>query len=671
MMELQTAKQLKAIYSGREFERAYHYDGLLGAVYEKEKTVFCLWSPYAEYITLNLYESGEKTKAYKKVQMEKKEHGVWEHTEMGDNHGIYYDYDILVNGRLRRSADPYAKACGINGKRSMVIDLARTNPDKWEEDQAPDDEKEQIIYEVHVKEFSYDPSGGFPEETRGKYAAFLQDGTTLYNDGIHPTGLDYLKQLGVTHIQLMPVFDYGSVDESGEKEEFNWGYDPVNYNVPEGSYSLDAHHGEVRIRELKELVVSLHRHGFRVIMDVVYNHTHSADSWFQRMVPWYYYRQNEDGSMSDGSGCGNDMASERSMCGKYILDSVLYWTEEYHMDGYRFDLMGLLDTGLMNRIRKELDHRYGKNTKLVFGEPWAASDSPMEGGHLPSLKENVRTLDLGVGIFCDATRDALKGHIFEEKIPGFVNGGSNLESSILYGVSAWCDPNPQLWAKAPSQIITYVSSHDNLTLWDKLVKTMAEEQGYDSRTEELVRADKLAAAIYFTCQGTLFLLSGEEFLRTKQGIDNSFMSPVTVNRLDWQRAYENEDIVRYYKDLIRLRKMLPGLCDKSVDAPKRITEKRQEKKGCVSFIVDNCSHETRTNWEQLYIAYNSSKNPVTVTLPGGQWQVLLAEGQADLWEKEIYAEETDTAKDGGIRYEIPAVSAAVLALCPARSDLTS
>lgn len=321
--------------------------------------------------------------------------------------------------------------------------------------------------------------------------------------------------------------------------------------MPQGSYSTDAVHGEVRIRELKELIQSLHEQGFRVIMDVVYNHTYSLDSNLQKTVPWYYYRQNEDGTPSNGSACGNDVASERPMCGKYILDSVLYWAEEYHMDGFRFDLMGLLDVGLMNRIQEELDKRYGVGEKVIYGEPWAADVTPINEGSIQALKSNIQLLNKNIGIFCDSTRDAVKGHVFEEEIPGFVNGGENLEENILNSVSAWCDENNDFQAQAPSQILSYVSAHDNLTLWDKLVKTIP--------TGDLLRANKLAAAIYFTCQGRIFLLSGEEFARTKEGLENSYNASIEINRIDWNRAYERTDLREYYKGLIALRKQLPAL----------------------------------------------------------------------------------------------------------------
>lgn len=333
--------------------------------------------------------------------------------------------------------------------------------------------------------------------------AFTCENTTLEGEGRFPTGISYLKKLGVNYVQIMPMYDYGSVDESGEIPGFNWGYDPVNYNVPEGSYSTDPYHGEVRIKELKEMVQSLHKNGFRVIMDVVYNHTYSLESWFQKTAPWYFYRVWEDGSISNGSACGNDVASERTMCAKYILGSVLYWTEEYHIDGFRFDLMGLLDVKLMNQIRRELDARYGKGEKLVFGEPWRAEKTAMEGEALPADKEHIGLLDEQIGMFSDDTRDAIKGSVFEA--------------------------DETLEVKAPSQIITYVSAHDNHTLWDKLSETTKNKK---QRQKEY----RLAAGIYLTCQGTPFFLSGEEFARTKGGRDNTYNASIDINRLNWKQA---------------------------------------------------------------------------------------------------------------------------------------
>lgn len=508
----------------------------------------------------------------------------------------------------------------------MAVDLGRTDPDGWNTDDRPKKAAETVIYELHIGEFSWDRSGGFSEEYRGKYKAFTEEYTTLFSDGVHPTGIDYLKELGVTHVQLMPAYDYGSVDESREGG-FNWGYDPENHNVPEGSYATDAYHGEVRIREFKEMVQSLHKNGFRVIMDVVYNHMYSTDCHLNKTAPWYYFRTKENGAVSNGSACGNDLASERAMCANYILDSVLYWAKEYHIDGFRFDLMGLLDVGLMNRIRAELDRRYGKGEILLFGEPWAADETAMEGGALPALKKNAGKLDVNVGMFCDDTRDAIKGDVFLEKVCGFVNGGAGFEEAVLHSVRAWCTEDGEAVAKAPSQIITYVSAHDNWTLWDKLAKTITDEK-------TRIRANKLAAAIYMTCQGRLFFLSGEEFARTKNGLGNTYNAPIELNRLDWQRAYAYEELRTYYQGLIALRKQLPGLCDKSESAGKRIYG-TWTKAGVAGFFADNRSETKHSRWAELCVIYNSTDTAVRRELPEGNWELLLDGENSFLWREGI------------------------------------
>lgn len=621
---MKTAAQWRDCYTAPGFKERFVTETELGAIWGPEETVFRLWSPFGERAVLSLYKEGDGGNAFARHKMEQKDNGVWEVLVHGQFHGVYYDFTLTIEGEERRLADPYARACGINGKRSMVVDLSQTDPEGWKEDQAPANGTEQVICEFHVKEFSWDPSGGFPEEFRGKYKAFTCKNTTLNGDGLHPTGLSYLKELGVTHVQLMPVYDYGSVDEAGDLAEFNWGYDPVNYNVPEGSYSTDPYHGEVRIRELKEMIHSLHQEGFRVIMDVVYNHTYSLNSWLQRAVPWYYYRVREDGTPANGSDCGNDVASEREMCARYILESVLYWAEEYHMDGFRFDLMGLLDTELMNRIRRELDQRFGRGEKLVFGEPWAAGPTAMEEGKHQALKENMKELDPEVGMFCDNTRDTIKGSVFRLKEPGFVNGAPGLEEDILKSVKAWCGGNePGISVKAPSQVISYVSSHDNQTLWDKLSEMMEDEV-------HRRKAYRLAAGIYMTCQGRLFFLSGEEFARTKGGLENSFCSPVAVNRLDWEQTVKERELVEYYKGLIALRKQLPGLCDKSEQAAGRV-HGEWTKDGAVGFFVDNRGNGSA--WDQLYILYNRNETGLSVTLPEGSWQIL-ADGESSfLWKE--------------------------------------
>ena len=622
--------ELKKYYSSRAFLKNFVYDGNdLGVECNEDKTIFRLWSPEAEGIILNLYHAGNGEKAYRQIPMEAREKGVWSWETDEELHGVYYDYLITRDGEKVLTADPYAKACGVNGLRSMAVNLKKTDPEGWEKDQSPEEGEERIVYELHVKEFSWDKSGGFPEEYRGKYKAFTCKHTTLNNDGIHPTGLDYLKELGVTHIQIMPMYDYGSVDEDGDDTEFNWGYDPVNYNVPEGSYATDAKHGEVRIKEMKEMIQSIHEAGFGVIMDVVYNHTYSLDSWLQKTLPWYFYRVFPDGTISNGSACGNDVASERAMCGKYILDSVLYWAKEYHIDGFRFDLMGLLDVDLMNRIRKELDLQYGKGKKIIYGEPWAATKTAVEGRKKLAKKNNIGLLDENVGAFCDSTRDGIKGSALKPKKAGFINGAQKKEDEMLASVMAWC-ANPYQargWknVKAPSQIVTYVSAHDNHTLWDKLKETVPEE--------ECMRLNKMAAAVYMTCQGTLFFLSGEEFARTKDGLDNTFNASISLNCLKWEQAWQNHELVHYYQGLIALRKKISGLCDKSEDSDKKISDIWKEKQ-IVGFTVNN---DEGCLWSQVKVIYNASKKAFLCDLDGN-WELLCDGNDSWCFEKEIHVD---------------------------------
>lgn len=620
--------ELKKYYSSKEFLENYIYEGNdLGVECNENGTTFKLWSPGAESVVLNLYEAGDGFKAYEQIPMEKADKGVWCFHSDKELHKVYYDYLIKRDSKEVLTADPYAKAAGVNGIRSMAVNLKKTDPKGWKNDKAPQKDKERVVYELHVKEFSFSVSGGFPPEYRQKYKAFTCKHTTLNNDGIHPTGLDYLKELGVTHIQIMPMYDYGSVDETKDYE-FNWGYDPVNYNVPEGSYATDAFHGEVRITEMKEMIQSIHEAGFGVIMDVVYNHTYSLDSWFQRTLPWYFYRVFSDGKVSDGSACGNDVASERVMCSKYILESVLYWAREYHIDGFRFDLMGLLDTDLMNNIRKELDIIYGKGEKIIYGEPWSATDTAIEYNKKLANKDNIALLDENIGVFCDNTRDAIKGSALRIREAGFINGGKDKEDDILASVSAWCDPkyNKEFkGVKAPSQIVTYVSAHDNQTLWDKL--------DYTATEEEAMRLNKLAAAIYMTCQGTLFFLSGEEFCRTKAGHDNTYNMPISVNMLDWRLAYKNKDLVDYYKGLIALRKQISGLCDKSENSYKHITDMWKQKQ-VVGFSVNS---DKDSLWSQVKVIYNASKKDFEVKSLDGDFEVLCDGNDSMLWKKNISA----------------------------------
>ena len=597
------ARELKDYYLTKEFEDKYNYEGELGVDIGEDGTRFRLWSPIAQSVKLRLFENGTDGEPLSTIPMELKDRGVWEYSTDSNLNGRYYDFVLRINGEEIISTDPYAKACGVNGIRSMVIDLSATNPEGWLEDIAPPKDKEDIIYELHVKEFSYDANGGFPEEVRGKYKAFTIDNTTLRNEGRIKTGLNYIKGLGVTHIQLLPVYDFGSVDEAGKGEEFNWGYDPINYNVPEGSYATDAYRGEVRIREFKEMIQSIHKKGLRVIMDVVYNHTYFLKTSLQKTMPFYHYRLDEDGELSDGSACGNDIASEMPMTEKYIIDSVLYWAEEYHIDGFRFDLMGLLTIDLMNKIQKALDSKYGRGEKLIYGEPWAAGNSHIEKGARGALKANISELDEYIGIFSDDIRDSIKGHVFYEEEAGFVNGNFNFTNNIERGLTSF--------GLSPNHIISYVSCHDNLTLWDKLSITT-------NNLEKRIRQYKLAAAIYMSCQGRIFIYSGEEFLRTKNGEHNTFNMPIELNKLDWNLIEKNGNIVEYYKQLIKIRKQLSGLYDKGVSSAKNIETFLLQDGLIGAKVISKAS-----NKQEALIIFNACDEEIRVKLPEGEYKVLL------------------------------------------------
>jgi len=495
-----------------------------------------------------------------------------------------------------------------------------------------------------VKDFSCDASSGVPEIYRGKYKALTLENTTVGLMGRRPTCLKYLKKQGYTHVQLMPVYDYGSVDEAGDPDAFNWGYDPVNYNVPEGSYSTDPFHGEVRIRELKEAIHALHKNGLRVIMDVVYNHTyHLERSCLFGAAPWYYYRQRDDGSASNGSGCGSEIASERSMCARYILDSVLYWAQEYHIDGFRFDLMGALDTGLMNRIRRELDERYGEGEKLVFGEPWSGGACAPRPGTQLAHKDNLHMLHPEIGAFCDNTRDAVKGGLSDPRSKGFVCGGEFNSEWLASCVRGWSGREHAYHAfTAPSQTISYLSSHDDWTLWDKLVYSMHGDRRFVPRREDVLRANKLAAAVLFCCQGRLFMLSGEDFGRTKLGVRNSYRSSLRVNRLDWKRASRFRELTEYYRGLIALRKTLPGLCDKSELARNRITEVAGPVRGTAAIRLDNRGKGSK--YSELMILVNTTQERCSLALPEGEWNLLVDGESSFCWKRLIrIAGEADVA----------------------------
>lgn len=613
------------------FEAAFHCTEPLGAQCSEMETRFALWAPTASEVVLNLYTDGTGAQPYVRKPMRRGDRGRWVYEAGRNMSGAYYDYDVTVDGVTRRTADPYARACGLNGARSMALDLQRTDPPGWERDRAPALPAENIIYELHVKEFTWDPSTSLAPELRGKYRALAQRGTRV---GAFPTGLDYLRWLGVTHVQLMPVFDFGSVDEAGDPDAFNWGYDPVNMNVPEGSYSSDPAHGEVRIRELKEAIQALHESGIRVIMDVVYNHTYRLDSCLNRAVPGYYYRYTEKGKPSNGSGCGSELATERSMCARYILDSVLYWAEEYHIDGFRFDLMGLLDTELMNRVQWALDRRWGPGEKLVYGEPWAGGSSSPRPGTVLADKAHLKELDASIAAFCDMTRDAIRGSLGRIDTRGFASGGPFNAQWLARCVQGWAGPDGDV--QAASQTVNYISCHDDWTLWDKLTSAVCGGHGFLRARPQALRANRLAAAMLMCCQGHVFMLSGEEFARTKQGVRNTYRSPIQLNAIDWKRARARRELAQYYRGLIALRKRLPALTDKRREAAGRVMDALSPRGDSALLRLDNTAAAgtaEESPWSELLLCFNTGLEPLAVDLPEGAWTPLLNAESSFLWQK--------------------------------------
>lgn len=622
-----TPLQWKELFESEQFAQAYFYEGDdLGAAYEPEQTVFKVWVPTAERVELKLYKTGSDQEPgsgiLRQMPMARGEKGVWQAAVKGDMAGVYYTYLVTADEETKECADIYGKACGVNGQRSMVADLAATNPDGWEQEhvalQTEKNPKSPVIYEVHVKDFSNDGHSGVPSGYRGKFKAFTCMQTGLDGDLSKPTCVAYLKKLGITHVHLLPMYDYGSVDEADSAEQFNWGYDPVNYNVPEGSYSTDPFHGEVRIRECKEMIQALHGAGIRVVMDVVYNHTYSPDSWFQRTVPYYYYRLNEDGSFSNGSVCSNDTASERPMYRKFMTDSVLYWAKEYHLDGFRFDLMGLHDTETMNAIRKALNELpYGEQI-LMYGEPWAGGPTAMASGFQQAVKANVELLDEKIAIFNDDTRDSIKGSVFFADEPGFVNGKEGMEDKIRSSVLAWCDQKGGYRPHGPGQVISYVSAHDNYTLWDKLCLTKCGEPDFQKRDDAVLAQNRLAAGIYFTCLGIPFFQAGEEGARTKLGISDSYCSSARINQLDWTRIYEYNDLVEYYAGLIALHHDFSVWKNDGMETLDRIRFLDAPKE-TVAFCLAGTAAD---KWKELTVIYNAGRENADIALPEGCWKMI-------------------------------------------------
>ena len=609
-----------------------YYGSDLELVYTPEQSVFTLWAPSADRVRLNLYASGEGGDPEEQVEMEKAGYGTWRIHIDRDLKGSFYTFQIEKNGKwLNETPGIWAKAVGINGNRAAVIDWNETNPEGWESDRSPELKmySDIILYELHHRDFSIAPDSGI--ENKGKFLALTETGTKTPEG--EATGLDHLKELGVTHIHILPSFDFATVDETKlDENHYNWGYDPKNYNVPDGSYSTDPANPVVRIREFKEMVKSLHQNGFRIVLDVVYNHTASTDhSNFDLTVPGYFYRQNADGSYSNASGCGNETASEREMVRHYIIESVKFWAREYHIDGFRFGLMGIHDIETMNHLRSgllEIDP-----TIFVYGEGWVAADSPLPFEQR-AVKENVGQME-GIGVFNDEFRDGLKGSTFDEQEPGYASGNINGHfEPVKYGIVGGTD-HPQVdyggllycnapYAGAPSQMINFVSCHDGYTLVDKLKLSV---QG-DHAADELIPIDKLVHTVLLTAQGIPFIRSGEEIMQDKQGEPNSYKSPDSINRIDWSLKAKNREVFDFIRGLIALRKAHPAFRIPTVEGLQQwLRFMDTGDSGVIAYTLGE--YANNDEWKEILVAYNGNRHEVEIGIPEGEWNVVCRNGQID------------------------------------------
>lgn len=595
--------------------------------YAPEATQFTLWAPTADEVRLMLYGAGEGGHAYETVSMERAEEGTWKTKVEKDLKGKFYTFNVKIDGKWQGDTPGInAKAVGVNGKRAAIIDLRETDPEGWAEDKRPPlaSPADIIIYEVHHRDFSVHPSSGI--EHKGKFLAMTETGTK--NPGGMATGIDHLKELGVTHVHILPSYDYASVDETRlDENKYNWGYDPLNYNVPEGSYSTDPYRPEVRIREFKQMVQALHKAGIRVVLDVVYNHTfNTAESNFERTVPGYFYRQRPDGTLADGSACGNETASNRPMMRKYMIESVLYWINEYHIDGFRFDLMGIHDIETMNEIRKAASAV--DPTIFIYGEGWAASAPQMPEDSL-AMKANTYKMP-GIAAFSDEMRDALRGPFNNNEQGAFLAGLPGGEESIKFGI-AGAVKHPQInndsvnyskapWAGQPTQMISYVSCHDDMCLVDRLKASVP-----GITPEELVRLDKLAQTAVFTSQGVPFIYAGEEVMRDKKGVHNSYQSPDSINAIDWDRKTLNADAFAYYKGLIQLRRNHPAFRLGDAELVRKHLEFLPvEGTNLVAYRLKD--HAGGDTWKDIIVVLNARREVASLSVPEGKYTVVCQNG---------------------------------------------
>ena len=596
--------------------------------YSPIETKFTLWAPTAEEVRVLLYDSGNEGSAYQTLSLEMGEDGIWNTSIKEDLKGKFYTFNVKVNGKwLGDTPGIMAKAVGVNGKRAAVIDLRSTDPEGWANDVRPllKDYADIIVYEMHHRDFSLDSVSGI--RNKGKFLALTELGTTTSQG--EKTGIDHLKELGVTHVHILPSYDYASVDESKpDKAQYNWGYDPQNYNVPDGSYSTDPYKPDVRIKEFKQMVQALHKAGIRVVLDVVYNHTfNTQESNFARTVPGYFYRQTKDGKPANGSGCGNETASDRAMMRKYMVESVLYWINEYHIDGFRFDLMGIHDIETMNEIRAAVDKI--DPSIFIYGEGWAASAPQLDQEEL-AMKANIYKMPR-IAAFSDEMRDGLRGGWDDDRKGAFLIGQPGHEMSIKFGLVG-AVKHPQVindsvnyskepWALQPTQMISYVSCHDDMCLADRLKATMP-----DATDEERASLHKLAETFVFTSQGVPFIFAGDEMMRDKKGIHNSYNSPDSINTIDWRNKTIHHDVFDYVRELITLRKNHPAFRMGDADKVRQYMEFLPvEGSNLVAFILkDNANGDS---WKNIIVAFNSRKEPAKLSIPAGRYTIVCKDGK--------------------------------------------
>ncbi|MEG7843416.1 type I pullulanase [Bacillus mobilis] len=607
--------EIGKVILSEEFDHSFYYGGNdLGNVYTPQFTKFRVWAPTASEAKLVTYEKWND-KIGTEINMKQAEKGTWKAELKGNQKGLYYTYKVKIGDKWTEAVDPYARAASVNGDKGAVVDLEETNPKKWKANKKPKfkNPEDAIIYELHVRDLSIQPESGIKQ--KGKYLGVTEKGTKG-PEGVK-TGLDHIKDLGVTHVQLLPIFDYASVNEENLNEpQYNWGYDPKNFNVPEGSYSTNPYEPTVRITELKQMIQTLHDNNLRVVMDVVYNHMYNAtESNFHKLVPGYYYRYNEDGTFANGTGVGNDTASERKMMRKFMVDSVTYWAKEYNLDGFRFDLMGIHDYETMNEIRKAVNQI--DPSIILHGEGWDLN-TPL-AAELKANQKNAEKMK-GIAHFNDNIRDGLKGSVFEEKENGFVNGKENMEDRIKKGITAGIDYdiNSSTY-QDPEQVLTYVEAHDNHTLWDKLELTNPGDS-----EEVRKQMHKLSSSILLTSQGIPFLHAGQEFMRTKYGDHNSYKSPDSINQMDWLRraAFNNE--VDYMKGLIELRKKYPAFRMTSAEQIKKHITFIDVPKNVVAYSINGNGNGNGNKNEYFMVAHNANREDIDITLPSkGPWKVLV------------------------------------------------